>query len=449
MQVLGFIKMNDRNTKINIEQSELEMYRRVFYASPDYISVTRLDGCFLAVNPGFERFTGLTRAEMIGRTSLDINLWPSPEERMALFHALQGTGELHGYRTRLVNHKREIRDVEASVKIAEINGERVLISIARDIAELKRDEDELRQYRLRLEQLVEQRTMELRQANEQLQTTNSSLEQAHNQLLQTEKMASIGQLAAGVAHEINNPIGFVNSNLTSLDAYVRSLLRVIQAYEDHKQVFEQFPEHLKSIESIKKEIELDYLKEDIFTLLDESKDGMLRVKNIVQDLKDFSHVGVPEWQLADLHAGLDSTLNIVNNEIRYKAKVIKEYGALRPIVCLPLELNQVFMNMLVNAAHAIQNFGEIRIRTSILDDMVCIEFSDTGSGINAEIIKRIYDPFFTTKPIGQGTGLGLSLSYSIVQKHHGRIEVDSTLGQGTTFRIWLPLQQAIGDEIEA
>ncbi|WP_296443634.1 ATP-binding protein [Rhodoferax sp. UBA5149] len=441
--------MNDRDQQTSIDDAKLEVYRRVFYASPDYISFSRLDGTYIDVNPGYERFTGLTRAEMIGRTSLEIGIWPSPEVRVAFVGALKVTNELHGFRTSLVNFRQEIRDVEASVNLAEIGGEQVLISIVRDVTERKRDEDELAQHRDQLEQLVAQRTTDLRQANEQLLDTNRKLEQAHNQLLQTEKMASIGQLAAGVAHEINNPVGFVNSNLNSLDAYVRSLLQVIQAYEDHQQVFEQYPQDLQSIEAVKTEVELDYLKEDIFTLLDESKDGMLRVKRIVQDLKDFSHVGAVEWQLADLHAGLDSTLNIVTNEIKYKANVIKEYGALPPIVCLPLELNQVFMNMLVNAAHAIPSFGEIRIRTGVQDDMARIEFSDTGSGISPETIKRIFDPFFTTKPIGQGTGLGLSLAHSIIQKHQGRIEVDSTLGKGSTFRIWLPLQQVPVDKIAA
>ena len=434
--------MNDKDKQTSDAQVKLEIYRRVFYASPDFISFSRIDGTYIDVSPGYERFTGLTRAEMIGRTSLDIGIWPSLEVRMAFVSALQVTNELHGYRTSLVNSRREIRDVEASVNLAEFDGEQVLISIIRDVTERKHDEDELNQYRDHLEQLVAQRTIDLRQANEQLQETNHKLEEAHNQLLQTEKMASIGQLAAGVAHEINNPVGFVNSNLNTLDAYVRSLLQVIQVYEDHEQVFEQHPKVLESIEAIKTRIELDYLKEDIFTLLDESRDGMLRVKKIVQNLKDFSHVGAMEWQLADLHAGLDSTLNIVSNEIKYKANVIKEYGALPPIVCLPLELNQVFMNMLVNGAHAIPGFGEIRIRTGVQDDMARIEFSDTGSGISPDIIKRIFDPFFTTKPVGQGTGLGLSLAHSIIQKHQGRIEVDSTPGKGTTFRIWLPLQQA-------
>jgi two-component system NtrC family sensor kinase len=176
--------------------------------------------------------------------------------------------------------------------------------------------------------------------------------------------------------------------------------------------------------------------------MDESRDGITRVKKIVQDLKDFSHQGGDEdWQWALLHDGLDTTLNIVNNEIKYKAKVVKEYGDIPPIQCLSSQINQVLMNILVNAAHSIEGTGTITIRTAERDDEVRVEVSDTGSGIAPEHMTRIFDPFFTTKPVGKGTGLGLSLSYSIVQKHHGRIEVESELGKGTTFRVCLPIRQ--------
>jgi PAS domain S-box-containing protein len=436
------------------ELAELETYRQVFYASPNFITISRLaNGDYIDVNPGFERFTGLKRLEVIGRTSLEIGLFPFPEERTAFMEALKPSGEVHGHHAHLRNHSGEIRDVEVSASIVRLNTEPALIVVVRDVTERKLRDLELKLYRDQLEQLVEQRTAELRLANEQLQETNHKLEEAHNQLLQTEKMASIGQLAAGVAHEINNPIGFVNSNLSSLETYVQSLLQVVTAYEQYGHLLRDMPEQARAIEAIKKEADLDYIKEDVFTLLNESKEGMLRVKKIVQDLKDFSHVGEAEWQLSDLHSGLDSTLNIVNNEIKYKAKIVKEYGTLPNVECLPLELNQVFMNMLVNAAHAIQGFGEIAIRTGSGTekdkDAVWVEFQDSGVGIKPENLKRIFDPFFTTKPVGQGTGLGLSLSYSIVQKHQGRIEVDSTLGHGTRFRIWLPVRQLATEETPA
>jgi signal transduction histidine kinase len=187
------------------------------------------------------------------------------------------------------------------------------------------------------------------------------------------------------------------------------------------------------------------LRKDIPLLMTESKEGISRVRKIVQDLKDFSHVNdSQEWKLADLHQGLNLTLNVVNNEIKYKAEVVKEYGTLPEIECLPSEINQVFLNLLVNAAHAITDAerGIITLRSGCDDRWVWIEVADTGSGIAPEHMKKIFDPFFTTKPIGKGTGLGLSLSYGILQKHHGRIEVQSEVGKGTTFRLWLPIRQS-------
>lgn len=437
--------MQDQDKQLSDELATLEFYRRVFNASPNFISISRLsDGTYIDVNPAYERFTGRTRAELIGRTSFDIGLYPYPEERAAFAKAIAVTGEVYGYPAHMHNHSREIRDIEVSANILVIDGEQVLVAIVRDVTERKRDEEELKKYREQLEHLVEQRTAELQQANLALLDTNRKLEEAHNHLLQSEKMASIGQLAAGVAHEINNPIGFVNSNLGSLDVYVKGLLQIIDAYESSEHVFDRFPQEMQAITEVTAKVDLAYLKEDVFMLLQESQDGMRRVKKIVQDLKDFSHVGTAEWQLAELHAGLDSTLNIVSNEIKYKANVVKEYGALPPVECLPLELNQVFMNMLINAAHAIESFGEISIRTGTEGDEVWIDIRDNGAGISPDNLTRIFDPFFTTKPVGKGTGLGLSLSYGIVQKHHGRIEVDSALGKGTRFRICLPVRQIPG-----
>ncbi len=188
---------------------------------------------------------------------------------------------------------------------------------------------------------------------------------------------------------------------------------------------------------------MDYLKEDIPALLKESRDGIVRVKQIVADLKDFSRVdSTQEWEWADIRTGLNSTLNIVSNEIKYRADVVKEYGELPRIKCLPPQLNQVFMNLLVNAAQATPEgkHGTITIRCGAEADGVWVEISDTGAGIPEKILKQIFDPFFTTKPIGKGTGLGLSLSYGIVQKHGGTIKVASEVGVGTTFRISLPIE---------
>ncbi len=309
--------------------------------------------------------------------------------------------------------------------------------------ELKAEHEALRVLNEQLEMRVRQRTADLEQANHwlldsntELKQLNEKLESIHIQLLQSEKMASIGQLAAGVAHEINNPIGFVNSNVGTLSKYMTNLFDVISAYEaaEARVGGHQCPE----VAQIKAKVDLTYLKEDIPNLLRESQEGLTRVKRIVQDLKDFSHVDESNWQQANLEQGMDSTLNVVANEIKYKAKVVKEYSGLPDIECMPSQLNQVFMNLLVNAAQAIASNGVITIRTGSSGDEVWVEVEDTGKGIPAENLSRIFDPFFTTKAIGEGTGLGLALSYGIVQKHNGRIEVKSEVGKGTTFRIWVP-----------
>lgn len=277
---------------------------------------------------------------------------------------------------------------------------------------------------------------------------NKRLEEANNQLMQSEKMASIGQLAAGVAHELNNPIGFVHSNLGTLDGYVHDLMAINAAYEAMLCIPGEPDPHEDEIRRLKEQHDFAFLKNDIFNLLDESKDGLGRVRKIVQDLKNFSRVGEQEWQEADLHQGIDSTLNIVWNELKYKAKVVKEYGDIPHVFCLISQLNQVFMNLLVNAGHAIETQGTITIRTRRQgEDSVCVEISDTGKGIAPEHINRIFEPFFTTKPVGKGTGLGLSLSYGIIKRHSGRIEVESIAGQGTTFRLLLPINPRQSTEV--
>ncbi|RQP22551.1 ATP-binding protein [Piscinibacter terrae] len=312
-----------------------------------------------------------------------------------------------------------------------------------DVAEALNDMTrDLNEQRDQLEVLVARRTADLQRANDDLVLTNRRLEQAQTQLVHSEKMASIGVLAAGVAHEINNPIGFVSSNLGALGGYVADLLRLIEAYEAAEDALgEASPQRLAAIRHAKAAIDLEYVRADIGDVTRETAEGLARVTKIVQDLKDFSHAGESHWQTSDLHKGIDSTLNIVRNEIKYKVEVVKSFGELPPIECLPSEINQVFMNLFVNAAQAIDQRGEIRIATGVDGEGVWAEVSDTGRGIAPEHLPRIFEPFFTTKPVGQGTGLGLALSYAIVKKHHGRLDVRSTPGTGTTFRISLPVSQ--------
>ncbi|KQV61045.1 ATPase [Pelomonas sp. Root1217] len=297
-------------------------------------------------------------------------------------------------------------------------------------------------HRTLLEDAVQERTSELRTVNEVLQNEIKERKHLEGQLIQSEKLASIGQLAAGVAHEINNPIGYIFSNHGTLDGYIGKLFELITAYE-RAETSITAPEVIANLRALRERVELDFLKEDIPVLIRESKQGIVRVRQIVQDLKDFSRVdSSQDWESADLHQGIDSTLNIVASEVKYKADLVKEYGAIPNIECLPSQINQVVMNLVVNATHALgEKRGRITIRTGAEEAHVWMEVADTGTGIPPETLKRIFEPFFTTKPVGKGTGLGLSVSYGIVQKHHGRIDVASVVGQGTTFRVTLPVRQ--------
>lgn len=285
---------------------------------------------------------------------------------------------------------------------------------------------------------------DLKERQRELERVLHRLHDAQDQLLQSDKLASIGQLAAGVAHEINNPIGYIHSNLGTLSEYLSNLFRLNEAYEAAlRELRAQRPKRWSEIEELKQEIDYQFLMTDLPQLLAESREGIDRVRKIVEDLRDFSRAGFSEqWAMANLHKGLDSTLNIVWNDLKYKCEVRKQYGELPPIECLPSQLNQVFLNILVNAGHAIEDRGTISITTGCEDDGVFVDIADSGKGIAAEHLSRIFDPFFTTKPVGQGTGLGLALSSSIVRKHGGRIDVKSQPGIGTSFRIYLPQQQS-------
>lgn len=288
------------------------------------------------------------------------------------------------------------------------------------------------------------RERELERRHDELERTYKRLAGAQEQLLQSEKMASIGQLAAGVAHEINNPIGYVHSNLGTLREYVASLFAMIEAYGTA--IASPDPAaHRDELRAQREKLDIDFILGDLPQLLDESREGIERVTRIVQDLKEFSHVGRNEtMRPADLVKGLESTLNIVWNDLKYKAKVEKIYGDMPAVECHASEINQVFMNLLINAGQAIAERGVITLACGVDGEEAWVSVADTGCGIPEETLGRIFDPFYTTKPIGRGTGLGLAISYRIVEKHHGRIEVESTVGQGTTFRVVLPVRQPAG-----
>jgi len=299
---------------------------------------------------------------------------------------------------------------------------------------VKQSQDEIIKQNRQLDLRVVERSEELKEANKELIET-------HSKLIQSDKMAAIGQLSAGVAHEINNPIGYVTSNIALLDEWLEVLLALI---EFHDKLIEQSTSEELSIKIANKKVALDfdYIQSELPSLMSGTKDGLDRVCAIVSDLKEFAHISESTWHETDLLAGLRSTLNIVSNEIKYKAEIILDLMPMADVSCIPQEINQVFLNIIINAGQAIKEKGTITIRSKQVDDTwVCISISDSGEGIPKDKLARIFDPFYTSKPVGVGTGLGLSVSYGIIQSHQGRIEVESIENKGTCFHIWLPIKQ--------
>ena len=379
------------------------------------------EGGFSYANEAALQLVRYTRDELLALHMYDLEVGVTPEVWSHHWEYIKGRRS-YAMETRVRAKGGMVLPLEATVNYLDFGGKEYAIAYVRDISERKRAEQSLNE------------------SYAKLKDTNRKLEEMYQQLLQSEKLASIGQLAAGVAHEVNNPIAFVNANLSTLQDYIAGLMQMIAMHERAEALLTDQPDMLAQLARLRKSINLDHVRDDIKSLLDESMDGVQRVRRIVQDLRDFSRVGEAERQKFDLHTGLDSTLNIMRSEIKRKAEVIKEYGDLPEIEGVPAQLNQVFLNLLINACQAIERDGRITIRTGHDAEWVWVEVEDNGGGIPADNMTRIFEPFFTTKPVGTGTGLGLSLSYGIVTKHGGKIEVSSQIGIGSTFRVWLPKQ---------
>jgi signal transduction histidine kinase len=283
-----------------------------------------------------------------------------------------------------------------------------------------------------LENKVKEKTANLEKTLKRLKVTQS-------QLVQSEKMASIGQLSAGIAHEINNPLGFIKTNISTLKIYVNKIMLLTKEYEKFEQNYRKsYKDEFDKIKKLKNKIDLDFIKEDINNLFDETGEGIERILAIITDLKFFAHHDNEELTETDIHKCIDSTLNVIHNEIKYKAEIIKKFSLENKVKCYPQRINQILTNIIINAAQSIKDKGEITIETYKNNGFAVIKISDTGEGIPDNIKDRIFDPFFSTKPVGQGTGLGLHVVYDLVKKHKGKIKIESIADQGTSFYIFLP-----------
>jgi two-component system NtrC family sensor kinase len=284
-----------------------------------------------------------------------------------------------------------------------------------------------------------------KEAERRLILANEELRSAKDQLVQSEKMASIGQLAAGVAHEINNPVGFISNNIEVMTDYISVYLKVLGIIEKIEQALErkawdEAEALLLEIRRYKETVNFEYMVNDSESLLKQSQDGMKRIEKIVLDLKTFSREET-QWQedVVSIESVVETAIDLTRNELKYHTELHKDYSKTSSVRCNVQKTSQVFVNLLVNAGQAIREKGIIDVKTYEKDGYVCVDIADTGSGISQDNMKRVFDPFFTTKPVGKGTGLGLSISYEIIKKQKGEIRVVSAEGEGTTFTVMLPI----------
>jgi PAS domain S-box-containing protein len=300
--------------------------------------------------------------------------------------------------------------------------------------ELKKSQEDL----IKKNREIEANRQDIEVALAKLEKAHEDLKASQLKILQQEKMASIGQLAAGVAHELNNPMSFISSNLGTLDKYVHRLIDFIGTQSG---IIESFNNNaaIKKADEKSKELKLDFVINDINGMLKESIDGSERVKKIVHELNCFSRMDEEEYKDANINECIESAITIVWNELKYKSTLEKDFGDLPRTKCYSRQINQIFVNLLINAVNSIPERGIIKIKTWYKDDSIWMEVSDTGSGIPRENLIKIFEPFFTTKDAGKGTGLGLSITYEIVQKHKGEITVESEEGRGTSFTIRIPV----------
>lgn len=426
--------MKERNEAIAALGASEEKFNKAFHYSADVISIVRLrDRQYIEINDACSRIFGYKREDFIGKTTDEFNLWENQEQRLYMYKVLEEEGSFRNMETALHTKYGDIRVGVTSGEIVEIGDEPCILVVWNDITERKEAEEALQRAHNELENKVKERTSQLQETLSQLEKQNERIKSTQLQLVQSEKMAGLGTMVAGVAHEINNPINYLNLCSTTL-----------------KKDIENFRKELMYIMDSNDE-EINNYFDTIFTKFQQSLkyilEGSNRIKTIVQDLRMFSRLDEAEKKEILISETLESTLRLVKTQYNKQIEFVTDYKTGGSLECYPAQLNQVFLNIIINACQAIvknqkysddDNIGEVRIQLWDNGKEIVIAFKDNGCGMTEEVKEKMFEPFFTAKPVGQGTGLGMSISYGIIEKHNGKLEVESEPGKGTTITVFLP-----------